>query len=225
VQRRTLLAVLALVVAGSLAVPASALGIQVHVRVEGAKRTIFGAGERLLEPFTGTVTARDGTGIELSEPTALGALEAASRAGEFFYGLQSTSFGPFVDQIGRNAGTAARFWVFKVNGAFAPVGAADLVLRDGDSVLWYLVPFDPSGVGPDTLDLAAAGQGCVRAFSVDANGARSPARDVVFKVDARRVTSAGGRLCPKGHWHEVRATKAGAIRSEVMHRFEVAATR
>jgi hypothetical protein len=222
VQRRVLLAVLALVVAGGLAVPATALGIHVHVRVEGAKRTIFGAGERLVEPFTGRVTARDGTGIELSQPTALGALEAASRAGEFFYGLQATSFGPFVDQIGRNAATDTRFWVFKVNGAFAPVGAADLVLRDGDSVLWYLVPFDPSGLGPDTLDLAGAGRGCVRAFSVDANGVESPARDVTFRVDGKRVESAGGRLCPSGHWHTVRATKEGAIRSEVMRRFELA---
>ena len=64
-HRRTLFAVLALALIVALVVPASALGIRVHVRVEGATRTIFGSGQPLLTPFTGTVSAQDGTGVEL----------------------------------------------------------------------------------------------------------------------------------------------------------------
>ena len=68
-----------------LAIVGSASAAVVRVRVEGKSQTIFGA-----------------TQPRASATTALGALESASVGGEFYYHVQVTGFGPYVDQIGRN---------------------------------------------------------------------------------------------------------------------------
>jgi len=49
-------------------------------------------------------------------------------------------------------------------------------------------------------------------------GTAIAAKRVVFRLDGRRIHSAGGRLCVAGHWHELRATKAGLVRSELIRR-------
>jgi hypothetical protein len=208
---------LAALLAAALLLPAVASAVRVHVRVEGMTRTLFGAAEPLLTPFTGALPVDGGAAVELSRPTPLGALEAASVATELYYRLTPTSFGPYVSQIGRYAGSGTSGWVFKVNGALPPVGADALVLEDGDRVLWYYATFGPAG-GPPTLDLVRAGRGCYRAEAVDDTGARTVARRVVFHVDGRSVSSASGTLCPGRGWHALRATKQGAIRSELIRR-------
>ena len=212
--RRTLAPLFASAILVALVLPGSALALRVHVRVEGATKTIFGATEPYVTPFTGTLDAGDGATVELEQPTALGALEAASAAGEFFYRLIGSSFGPYVGQIGRTPGSGASGWVFKVNGVSPPVGADAYVVRDGDTVLWYYATFAAAG-GPLTLDLARSGA-CLRAYEVNDAGERAKAEDVVFLLDGRSVESASGRLCPTGHWHSVRATKDGGVRSEVL---------
>ena len=78
------LIVLAGVALLACALAAPALALRVKVRVEGKTTTIFGSAQPTLT--TGT--------------NALSALDAASIAGEFYYHVRSTSFGPFVDQIG-----------------------------------------------------------------------------------------------------------------------------
>ena len=107
----------------------------VRVRVEGKTSTVFGAAQP---------RARAATALE--------ALEVASTAGEFYYHVQETSFGPFVDQIGRYPAEGSSGWVFKVNGASPPVGADKVELKNGDVVLWYWATFSDAG-GPPTLDL------------------------------------------------------------------------
>ena len=68
----------------SLVLPAAAFAANVHVRVEGKTQTIWGT-----------------TAPALTATTAKDALEQASIAGEFYYHVTFTSFGPYVDQIGR----------------------------------------------------------------------------------------------------------------------------
>src|SRR5918912_4302154 len=131
VLRRPLTFVLALLAA--LTVASAALAANVHIRVEGKTRTIFGA----TEPR-----------IVASSP--LQALDTASLAGEFYYHVTTTSFGPYVDQIGRYAAGGTSGWVFKVNGKMPPVGADQVQLQDGDDVLWYWADFGPNGGGPPT---------------------------------------------------------------------------
>ena len=130
--RRSLVLVAAVVAA--FVVAASALAAGVTVRVEGKTQTIFGS-----RP------------AKVDAANALQALDLASVLGEFFYGLTHSSFGDYVSQIGRYPAGGSAGWVFKVNGVSPPVGADQVQLKDGDSVLWYWAEFGPNG-GPPTLE-------------------------------------------------------------------------
>src|SRR4029077_3850461 len=102
-----------------LALPATAIAATVKVRVEGKSQTLFG-------PTEVTVTADN----------ALDALEQASILGELYYHVTQTSFGPFVDQVGRYGGAGSSGWVFKVNDLCPPVGAHKGTLPRGHRAPW-----------------------------------------------------------------------------------------
>jgi hypothetical protein len=185
-------------VAALLLVPA-ALALRVHVRVEGKTRTIFGSTEPTL-----TVKAN-----------ALDALDSASLAGEFYYHVTLSSFGPYVDQVGRYAGAGSSGWVFKVNGVSPPVGADAVTLKDGDRVLWYWATFGATG-GPPTLVLRGTKRGCYRVLSQDDSGKTSPARGAVLHVGRRAVRTRTGSVCVGRHSGLVTATQKGAVRSNAL---------
>ncbi len=193
--RRTLM--LVVVVGSLLAIVASASAAIVRVRVEGKSSTIFGATQPLA-----------------SATTALDALEAASIGGEFYYHMRETSFGSYVDQVGRYVEQGASGWVFKVNGVSPPVGADKVTLKDGDVVLWYWSTFTDAGGSP-TLALTRAGKGCYEV--VARNDAGNPVSvSATLRVDARRVPMEGGRACPGPHRSAVRAIAFGAVRSNAL---------
>ena len=193
--RRTLM--LPVVVGLVLVIVGSASAALVRVRVEGKTGTIFGA-----------------TQPRASATTALDALESASIGGEFYYHVQVTGFGPYVDQIGRNAAAGFGGWAFKVNGASPPVGADQVEVSDGDVVLWYWAEFTEAG-GPPTLELSREKGGCYRV--VARNDAGNPV-DVAatLRVDARRLPMQGGRACPGPHRSLVRAIAFDAVRSNAL---------
>ena len=205
------------VLAASVAFAAPALSVTVHMRVEGVGQTIFGARQPLLTPVSGPFRTPGPGSVQVTQTgqTPFGALERASRRGEFYYHADEFSFGPFVNRIGRYPASGSSGWVYKVNHASPPVGANAYRLRAGDQVLWYFARFGPQG-GPRTLDLVRTRDGCFRALLRDDNGARSRATDVIFVQDGRRIRSASGKRCPSGRWHGLRATKGGAVRSEVV---------
>ena len=215
--RRPLVVLGAALVALTLASPA--LAVRVHVRVEGASATIFGATEPLLTPRSGTIHPPDGPDVTVSGATPFGALERASVLGEFYYEVTSTSFGPYVSQIGRYAAAGATGWVYKVNGVSPPIGAVDYQLKDGDRVLWYFARFGASG-GPKTLRITGwfRHPKCYRAWAEDDNGRRSTVGDVTFRVNLHVVRSADGTICPGRRWHELRAKKEGHVRSQLVVR-------
>ena len=196
--RRTLVLTLtALAVAVALA--AGALAATVKIRVEGRTQTIFG-------PTQPTVRADN----------ALQALDAASVAGEFYYGLTAGSFGNYVSQIGRYPAAGNTGWVFKVNGVSPPVGADQVALKDGDTVLWYWAEFGSTG-GPPTLELQRLPANCYLVSSVSDAGVRTLAARAFLRVDGRSVrTNARGRGCVGRHSGLVRATRAGAVRSNAV---------
>ena len=149
----------------------------------------------------------------------LDALDSASQAGEFYYHLRLTSFGEYVDQIGRypESLTDGTGWVFKVNGVSPPVGAKDVVLKDGDSVLWYFAQFGPAG-GPQTLQLTKGkARNCYRVVAQDDRGKGTAATGAVLHVDGRTVRGEGGRRVRRPSTQGlVRATLAGAVRSNAL---------
>ena len=186
----------------SLALPAAALAATVHVRVEGKTKTLFG-------PTEGTVTASH----------ALEALEQASFLGELYYHVTQSSFGSYVDQVGRYGGSASSGWVFKVNDTSPPVGADQVALKDGDRVLWYYADFGPTG-GPPTLTVKpTASGGCYLAQAFDDNGKLATVSGLQWHVGSKKTVSGktGTDFCPSKHTGLlVRATATGAVRSNAV---------
>jgi hypothetical protein len=189
---------LAALAAALAACTPAALAARVHVRVEGRTQTIFGATEPAV-----------------SADTALGALEAASLRGEFYYHVTPFSFGAYVDQVGRFAAAGSGGWGFKVDGAVVPAASDAVRLEDGDRVLWYWTTFSEAG-GPPTLRLVRQRGGCYRVLAQNDEGRVSAAVGAVLHVDGRRVRTRSGRACPGPHRGLVRSTRAGAIRSNAV---------
>jgi len=186
----------------------SALAVKVHVRVEGKTRTIFGPTAPLID-----VTSPRANPLP---ENALDALESASALGEFFFHVTQTSFGPYVDQVGRYPASGQTGWVFKVNGVSPQVGADKLALKAGDTVLWYWAQFGVAG-GPKTLVLQRSGR-CYTAFAQDDNGATTRAAGATLRVGSRRtIAMPKGRVCTGAHRGLlVRATLGGAVRSNAL---------
>jgi hypothetical protein len=188
----------ALTMVAATSVPA-ALAARVSVRVEGRTQSIYGPLETRFEAGSNAMTA----------------LDAASLRGEFYYHVRQASFGPYIDQIGRYAAEAASGWVFKINGVSPPVGAQDATVRDGDRVLWYWATFGPTG-GPPTLLLTRTARSCYRVVAENDQGVDSAANGALLHVDGRRVRTRAGRGCVGRHTGLVRATRAGAVRSNAL---------
>jgi hypothetical protein len=197
VLRRFLVAAAALGVA--LMLSTAALAATVKIRVEGRTQTIYGAAQ---------------PSVQAGNP--LQALEAASAAGEFYYGLTTASFGTYVSQIGRYPAAGNAGWVFKVNGESPPVGADQVQLADGDVVLWYWAEFGSAG-GPPTLELQRLPRNCYLVAKRSDAGASTAAAGATLRVDGRRVrANARGRGCVGRHTGLVRATLTGAVRSNAV---------
>jgi hypothetical protein len=179
----------------AVALTPAALAANVKIRVEGKTQTIFGA-----------------TQPSVTADNALQALDVASTAGEFYYGLTASSFGDYVSQIGKYPAAAAAGWVFKVNGVSPPVGADKVVLKDGDTVLWYYATFGATG-GPPTLELKRLPANCYVAESVTDAGVRTRAATATLVADGKRFKTKDGRACIGKHVGSVRATAPGAVRS------------
>jgi hypothetical protein len=193
VFRRSL--VLLAVVATALSLAGLAAAAIVHIRVEGKTQTIFGG----------------------TEPRAFGAnalevLLGTARAAEFYAHVTTTSFGPYVDQVGYYPGVGQTGWVFKVNGISPPVGADQVQLKDGDRVLWYFAQFGIAG-GPVTLDLSSPSKGCYRATGQDDQGKEKVPPGLVFHIGTKIVPAPAGHVCPRSPHGLVWASAPGAVRS------------
>jgi len=181
--------------------PASAFAATVKVRVEGKTQTLFGPTE-----------------ISVTASNAQDAIEQASILGELYYHVTVSSFGSYVDQVGRYGGSASSGWVFKVNDASPPVGADQVTLKDGDRVLWYYADFGPTG-GPPTLAVKAAAKGCYTATAFDDNGKAATVSGLTWHVGSQKTApgTTGTSYCPGKHTGLlVRATATGAVRSNAV---------
>lgn len=182
----------------AVALPPVALAADVKIRVEGKTTTIFGAQQP-------RVTAGN----------PLQALDVASTAGEFYYGVTTADFGTYVSQIGKYAAGGAAGWAFKVNGVSPPVGADKVVLEDGDVVLWYHATFGAAG-GPPTLELQRLPGNCYVVSSVTDAGVRTRAASATLVADGKRFRTRGGRACIGRHTGLVKAVAPGAVRSNAV---------
>ncbi|HET9325082.1 MAG TPA: DUF4430 domain-containing protein [Gaiellaceae bacterium] len=195
---QTLIALAAVAALAALLVP-TALAARVSVRIEGR-----------FQPLFGSLTTRFEAG-----PTALSALDGASGRGEFYYHVTQSSFGPYVDQIGKFAAEGSNGWTYKVNGISPPVGADKYQLKAGDRVLWYWAAFGPTG-GPPTLLLTRTRRDCYRVVAENDQGADSVPAGAFLNVDGRHIRTRRGRACVGRHRGIVMATAVGAVRSNAL---------
>ena len=178
----------------------SAFAVRVKVRVEGKTTTIFGAAEPTV----------------ISGPNALAAPDAASFAGEFYYHVTVTGFGPFVDQIGRYTGEGNSGWSYKVNGVSPPIGADQATIKAGDTVLWYWSTFTQQGGSPTLLLKRRAARNCYSVLSQNDLGQGTPAAGAIQLVDGRHVSTRSGRGSVGRHRGLVRATAQDSVRSNAL---------
>jgi len=197
VAKRLVLVLVALVV-----LPSAAYAANVKVRIEGKTQTLWGPTE-----------------VTVNATTALDALEQASLAGEFYYHVTTTGFGPYVDQVGRYGGTNDSGWVFKVDDVSPPVGADKVTLKDGDRVLWYYATFGATG-GPPTLVLKTSSKkGCYVAQALDDAGKAAAVSGLQFHIGSKRTIAGQPNVdvCPGPHpGLLVRATATNAVRSNAV---------
>jgi|Deesub1362A_J573_1020465.scaffolds.fasta_scaffold00405_30 prenyltransferase beta subunit len=86
--------------------------------------------------------SEDGKVYKIDWRTALGALDMASRKGNFDYVIKSTEWGPFVKCIaGKCEKSEGAFsgWMYQVNGETPSVGSHEYPVREGDEVVWFFV--------------------------------------------------------------------------------------
>ena len=176
----------------------TALAANVSIRVEGKTTTIFGAAQP-----------------RVAADNALQALDVASTAGEFYYGMTASSVGSYVSQIGKYPAAGSTGWFFKVNGVAPQVGADQVILKDGDVVLWYWLTFGATG-GPPTLELQRLPANCYVVQSVNDAGKKARAVTATLTADGKRFKTQAGRACIGKHVGLVRAVAPGAVRSNAL---------
>ena len=121
---------------------------RINVRIEEKNETIW-SGEVTFS--NSTIVDTDNVSHYLDKPTALGALDAASKLGNFLYEVEDMGWGLLVTSIGGEAYNPVTWdpsWLYRVDYIQAEVGAADFVLGvteppspPHEEVLWYLGSF------------------------------------------------------------------------------------
>lgn len=218
---RVLAAVLTVAALAGLSA-ATAIGApapRVSVRIEGQNSTVFQG------PVTvGTYGILDTGGVAHDAGgTALAAVESAARIGSFAYQVDDMSFGLYLSSINGELPVYTDpypGWLYRVNGVSLPVGAADAVLKDGDSVLWYYGAWDASptvAVAPRVVTAGASAR--IVAQQLDPDGVASPLEGATVRVGSRAFTSGadGSVTVPMSEVgaYGVRVEKPGFIRSAV----------
>lgn len=152
--------------------------------------------------------------------TALDVVKNASTTCNFTYHIQTTSFGPYLNQINNDKAAGLVGWVFLVNNVAPQVGAGDYQLQSGDQVLWYYGDFSwlPSRISlsKTTIDHGSSTQATVESFS---GGAWTPVSGATVFVNSQTITANSGGVAvvspPDGNY-KVFAEKTGFIRSNAV---------
>lgn len=215
-----------------LAIPATGLGAEATIRIEGTTQTVFPETAYVL-PAAGTSLAIhdtvDADVMSVGGRTAAAQLGNASRLHGF--GFRFTDWGQWgfsLDQIGVDASdwNNGPAWFLKHNHRLAAVGAGSLELAAGDQVLWALSPLDGNWemalaeleVVAPTAPMATGTPFTVRVTSYDNAGSATPAVAATVTYAGRSATTGADgtvSLTAAGTGAvAVLATKAGAVRDQ-----------
>jgi len=100
-------------------------GVVVGVRIEGQSSTVWRGNVTVTES---EITDDGGGRYYFAEPTVLGALDEASKAGDFSYAVKNTAYGLYVYSIGGEEPVGLAGWTYRVDYYSPMVGAADFLL-------------------------------------------------------------------------------------------------
>ncbi len=211
-----------LLAAGALTAPAAlAAPAAVHLRVEGASKTLFE--DRITTDGHDVTTAAGGThkcdgtngGVNPSPvPNATSALDdGAHLAGFSWDGSYDNGFDDFlISRIGPDSQTASQFWALLVNSEFSSVGGCQQRVGTGDEVLWAFDGFSKSHAlhltGPSSAQTGAG-------FTVKVSDGNTGAPLAGASVGGA-LTGADGQASlhfgAKGIYH-LKAERADSVRS------------
>lgn len=131
VQRWQVIAVTALVVLAAVSIFTYTSTTQAPTRSESIQGSITLTVEGFAAPFHASISEGE-TVLEVLQ-------DRATEDSDF--GLVTKEYsglGTLVEEIhGMKNGTDNKYWQYKVNGVMPQVGAASLILHDGDSVEWF----------------------------------------------------------------------------------------
>ncbi len=122
--------------------------VTINVRIEGQNATIW-SGKVIFS--NSTIVDTVNVSHYLDKPTALGAMDAASKPGNFSYEVEDMGWGLLVTSIGGETYDPVTWdpsWLYRVDYYSPMLGAADFVLNETElpsqpheEVLWYLGSF------------------------------------------------------------------------------------
>jgi hypothetical protein len=150
-------------------------------------------------------------------PTALDIVKNASRQCGFTYNIQTTSYGPYLNQIGSDTAVGQNGWVYLVNDVQPDVGASDYQLKPGDQVLWF---FGDYTWLPTRITLSAAqissGQTAVATVEDYNNQTWNPLPGATVTVGTQTfVTGNNGQVAVSNQdgYYQISASENGFVRS------------
>lgn len=161
----------------------------VSVRIEGRTSTLYDG----TLTFSGvSLTDSRAETHSLPNPTALGALEIASREGKIDYVVDDQNpLGLYVSKIGGESD----HWEYRVNNRLPLKGADKCLLHNGDEVLWFVneKSFNPLKVAVDRKEVLA-GQRITVGIESYAESGWVPSEKGFLWVNAQKYDYEKGRL-------------------------------
>jgi len=102
-------------------------GVTINIRIEGHSSTVWNGAVTVTES---TIMDDQGGQHYLDHPTALGALDEASQAGNFPYVVKDTAYGLYIYSINGEEPAGLAGWMYRVDSYSPMVGAADFILDE-----------------------------------------------------------------------------------------------
>lgn len=163
----------------------------VSIRVEGQNATLFNG----TAPVGTSVITDTGTATHTMSGNAMCALDVAADRGAFPYEVVNSAFGLYVSSVDNELPVPSPpypGWMVRVNGVMPSVGADQVALHSGDSVLWYYGTYDasPTVAALPASTVTVGSSAVVIAKQLDAAGAATPLAGATVYVGSRTATSA-----------------------------------
>ncbi|MBI5134641.1 DUF4430 domain-containing protein [Candidatus Uhrbacteria bacterium] len=153
-------------------------------------------------------------------PTALDIVKNASTLCAFTYHVQTTSFGPYLDQIADDTAQGLIGWLYLVNDTSGSVGAGEYQVQATDTVVWYYGDYQwkPTRLSLSATSASSGGslKATVESF---ADNVWAPLKDATIHVGTATVTTAEdgtANVSGSDGYYKIFAEKEGFIRSNAM---------